>query len=277
LFWAIRGGGGNFGVVTRFEFRLHPVGPDVVAGLIVFPIAEAKSVLQQYRAFAAKAPEDLSVWALLRKAPPLPVLPEPVHGTGIVALALVYNGDPADGSKIIQPLRTFGNPVGEFVGILPYVDWQKMFDPLLGPGARNYWKSHNLATLDDGLLDTVIAYAQTLPSPQCEIFIAAIGGATARPAPSAAAYPHRDAQFVMNVHGRWESPADDERCIAWARAFFNASAPFATGGAYVNFLTADEGDRIRSAYGDNYDRLCRVKRSYDPKNLFRMNQNIQPV
>jgi FAD/FMN-containing dehydrogenase len=277
LFWAIRGGGGNFGVVTRFEFRLHPVGPDVVAGLIVFPIAEAKSVLQQYRAFAAKAPEELSVWALLRKAPPLPFLPEPVHGTGIVALALIYNGDPADGSKIIQPLRAFGNPVGEFVGILPYVDWQKMFDPLLGPGARNYWKSHNLATLDDGLLDTVIAYAQTLPSPQCEIFIAAIGGATARPAPSAAAYPHRDAQFVMNVHGRWESPADDERCIAWARAFFNASAPFATGGAYVNFLTADEGERIRSAYGDNYDRLCRVKRTYDPKNLFRMNQNIQPV
>jgi len=277
LYWALRGGGGNFGVVTRFEFRLHPVGPDVLSGLIVYPISEAKSVLQQYREFLAKAPDELSVWTVLRKAPPLPFLPETVHGKGIIALALIYAGDPKEGEPLIKPLRKFGTPLGEHVGVQPYVAWQQAFDPLLTAGARNYWKSHNFSTLKDGLLDAVIAYVGKLPSPQCEIFFGAIGGATTRPAPDSTAYPHRDAKFVMNVHGRWEDPADDKRCIGWARDYFNASAPFASGGVYVNFLTADEGDRVRSAYGPNYDRLAQVKRKYDPDNLFRMNQNIEPA
>jgi len=277
LYWALRGGGGNFGVVTRFEFRLHPVGPDVLSGLIVYPISEAKSVLQQYREFLAKAPDELSVWTVLRKAPPLPFLPETVHGKGIIALALIYAGDPKEGEPLIKPLRKFGTPLGEHVGVQPYVAWQQAFDPLLTAGARNYWKSHNFSTLKDGLLDAVIAYVGKLPSPQCEIFFGAIGGATTRPAPDSAAYPHRDAKFVMNVHGRWEDPADDKLCIGWARDYFNASAPFASGGVYVNFLTADEGDRVRSAYGPNYDRLAQVKRKYDPDNLFRMNQNIEPA
>ena len=277
LFWALRGGGGNFGVVTRFEFRLHPVGPDVLSGLIVYPISEAKTVLQQYRDFCAKAPEELAVWAVLRQAPPLPFLPKEVHGQGVVALALLYAGDPKQGTPLIAPLRTFGTPLGEHVGVQPYVAWQQAFDPLLTAGARNYWKSHNLATLQEGLFDAVIAAVGTLPSPQCEIFFGAIGGATTRPAPDAAAYAHRDAQFVMNVHGRWEAPADDTRGIGWARDFFKASAPFASGGAYVNFLTADEGDRVRAAYGPNYARLAQVKRTYDPDNLFRTNQNIAPA
>ena len=277
LFWALRGGGGNFGVVTRFEFRLHPLGPDVLSGLIVFPIAEAKSVLRQYREFMARAPESLSVWAVLRPAPPLPFLPESVHGTGILALALIYAGDPKQGEPLIAPLRRFGTPVGEHIGVQPYAAWQQAFDPLLTPGARNYWKSHNFAKLEDGLLDVVVEYVGKLPSPQCEIFIAAIGGATAKPAPESAAYAHRDTQFVMNVHGRWEDPADDARGIAWARDFFRAAAPFSTGSVYVNFLTADEVDRVRSAYGPNYDRLARAKRQYDPHNRFRMNQNIGPA
>src|SRR5260221_110509 len=170
LFWALRGGGGNFGVVTRFEFRLHPVGPEVLSGLIVYPIAEAKAVLQQYRDFMAKAPEELSVWTVLRKAPPLPFLPESVHGTEVVVLALVYAGDPKVGEGLIDPLRKFGTPVGEHVGVQPYVNWQQAFDPLLTPGARNYWKSHNFSTLKDELFDTVIEYIGTLPDPQCEIF-----------------------------------------------------------------------------------------------------------
>ncbi len=167
--------------------------------------------------------------------------------------------------------------MGEHVGVQPYVAWQQAFDPLLTAGARNYWKSHNLSTLQDGLFDAVIAAVGTLPSPQCEIFFGAIGGATTRPAPDATAYAHRDAQFVMNVHGRWDAAADDTRGIGWARDFFQASAPFASGGVYVNFLTADEGDRVRAAYGPNYDRLAQVKRTYDPDNLFRMNQNIAPA
>jgi FAD/FMN-containing dehydrogenase len=277
LFWALRGGGGNFGVVTRFEFRLHPVGPDVLSGLIVYPISQAKSVLQQYRDFVAKAPDDLAVWTVLRQAPPLPFLPKESHGKGMIALALIYAGDPKQGASLVEPLRTFGTPLGEHVGVQPYVAWQQAFDPLLTAGARNYWKSHNFSTLADGLFDVVVAYVGKLPSPQCEIFFGALGGATTRPAPGATAYPHRDAQFVMNFHGRWETPADDTRCIGWARDFFKASAPFASGSVYVNFLTADEGDRVRAAYGSNYDRLAQAKRTYDPDNLFRMNQNITPA
>ncbi len=275
LFWALRGGG-NFGVVTRFEFRLHPVGPDVLSGLIVYPLSEAKPVLRGYRDVTAKAPNDLSVWALLRQAPPLPFLPKEVHGQGIVAIALLYAGHPKQGEPLIEPLRKFGTPVGEHVGVQPYTAWQQAFDPLLTAGARNYWKSHNFSKLQDGLLDVVIDYVGRLPSPECEIFFGALGGATARPGPDATAYPHRDAQFVMNFHGRWVDPADDVRCIGWAREFFNASAPFAGGSVDVNFVTADEGNRVRADYGSNYDRLARVKRRYDPSNLFRMNQNIKP-
>jgi len=277
LFWALRGGSGNFGVVTRFEFRLHPVGPNVLSGLIVYPFAQAKQVLQQYRDFLAQAPDELSVWTVLRKAPPLPFLPEQVHGTEILALALLYTGDPSQGEALIEPLRKFGTLVGEHVGVQPYTAWQQAFDPLLAPGARNYWKSHNFSKLDDNLFDAVIEYIGKLPSPQCEIFFGAIGGATTRPAPDSAAYAHRDAQFVMNVHGRWDDAADDERCMNWARDFYKASAPFASSGVYVNFLTADETDRVRSAYGPNYDRLTQVKRMYDPANLFCTNQNIQPA
>jgi FAD/FMN-containing dehydrogenase len=194
----------------------------------------------------------------------------------MVALALIYVGDPQKGERLIEPLRKFGTLTGEHVGVQPYTAWQQAFDPLLTAGARNYWKSHNFTTLSDGLFDAVIEYISKPPSPHCEIFIGALGGATARPAPDSAAYPHRDAQFVLNVHGRWEDAADDARAIKWARDFFNASAPFATGGVYVNFLSEDEGDRVRAAYGPNYDRLARVKRQYDPDNLFRVNQNIKP-
>jgi FAD/FMN-containing dehydrogenase len=277
LFWALRGGSGNFGVVTRFEFRLHDVGPDLLSGLIVYPLSETKTVLQQYREFVAKAPDELSVWTVMRQAPPLPFLPAEVHGKEVVVLALLYAGDPKQGEELIQPLRKFGKPVGEHVGVQPYAAWQKAFDPLLTPGARNYWKSHNFTTIADGLIDVVIDYVNRLPSPHCEIFFGGIGGATKRPAPDATAYPHRDAEFVMNVHGRWETPQEDERCIAWSRDYFRASAPFASGGAYVNFLTADETDRVRAAYGANYDRLARVKARYDPSNLFRTNWNVKPA
>ncbi|MDB5745124.1 MAG: linked oxidase domain protein [Polaromonas sp.] len=277
LFWALRGGSGNFGVVTRFDFRLHPVGPNVLAGLIVYPFSEAKAVLRQYRDFMARAPDDLSVWTVLRKAPPLPFLPEAVHGQEVIVLALLYTGDPGEGQSLVEPLRGFATPVGTHVGVMPYVAWQQAFDPLLTPGARNYWKSHNFSELQDGLFDAVIDFIATLPSPQCEIFFGAIGGATLGPAADSAAYAHRDARFVMNVHGRWDDPADDERCMRWARDFFQASAPFASGGVYVNFLTADEGGRVQAAYGQNYARLAQVKRKYDPANLFCTNQNIVPA
>jgi FAD/FMN-containing dehydrogenase len=276
LFWAIRGGGGNFGVVTEFEFNLHPVGPEILAGLIVFPFDQAKQVLTQYREFVESAPEELNVWVVLREAPPLPFLPREFHGRKVVVLVIFYAGDIAEGEKLIEPLRSFGEIYGEDIDVQPYTEWQQTFDPLLTPGARNYWKSHNFSELSDGALDSIVEFAGRLPSPQCEIFIDLIAGAPNRVPADAMAYGSRDARFVLNVHARWDEPAQDEKCIAWARAFFKASAPYASTGAYVNFMTQEEGDRVTAAYGTNYARLVQIKKQYDPENLFHLNQNIKP-
>ena len=275
LFWAIRGGGGNFGVVTRFEFALYPVGPEILAGLLVFPLDQARQVLQKHREFVTSAPEELNIWVVLRKAPPLPFLPENVHGKEVIVLAIFYSGDISEGEKLIGTLRSFGAPYGEHIGPMPYAQWQQAFDPLLTPGARNYWKSHNLTQLSDGALDSIVEFARKLPSPQCEIFVALVSGAANRVSSDAMAYGHRDAKFILNVHGRWDEPAEDKTCIAWARAFFEASKPYASTGAYVNFMTGDEGDRVAAAYGANYDRLKKIKKKYDPENIFHNNQNIK--
>ncbi|WP_322013142.1 FAD-binding oxidoreductase [Paraburkholderia sp. J12] len=276
LFWAIRGGGGNFGIVTLFEFQLHPVGPEVFGGLVVLPLEQAKEALRKYRAATDGMPDELSVWAVLRLAPPLPFLAPEIHGTPIIAFASCYTGPVADGPAALEPVRHFGIPCGEHLGPMPYAMWQQAFDPLLTPGARNYWKSHNLTELPDGLLDVLIDAIDRLPSPQCEIFFGQIGGQTTRVPAEATAYPNRDAKYVMNVHGRWADASDDARCIGWARAFFEAAAPFALGSVYVNFLTQEETGRIGAAYGPNYDRLVAVKTRYDPHNLFHHNQNIKP-
>ncbi|HEV8201034.1 MAG TPA: FAD-binding oxidoreductase [Candidatus Polarisedimenticolia bacterium] len=277
LFWALRGGGGNFGVVTRFEFRLHPVGPNLLSGLVVYGLDEAGPVLRRYREFALAAPDDLTVWVVIRKAPPLPFLPPEVHGREVVVLAMLYAGDPAEGERLTAPLHSFGRPLGAHAGVQPYAGWQQAFDPLLAAGARNYWKSHNLTGLPDGLLDTLVEHAAHLPTPSTEIILAALGGATMRPAPDATAYAARDTRFIVNIHGRWEDASDDARGIGWTRTLFQAAAPFATGAAYINFMTADEQDRVRAVYGVNFDRLAKVKRTYDPANLFSVNQNIAPA
>jgi FAD/FMN-containing dehydrogenase len=275
LFWALRGGGGNFGVVTEFEFALHPVGPEILAGLIVFPFAQAKQVLTRYRQFAGTAPEELNVWVVLRQAPPLPFLPQNAHGKEVVVLPVFYSGAASAGQKLIEDLRGLGDVLGEHVSVQPYCEWQKAFDPLLTRGARNYWKSHNFTELSDGALNAIIEYAGKLPSPQCEIFIGHVAGAANRVAPNAMAYAHRDARFVLNVHGRWDSPAEDARCIEWARAFFRASVPYASAGAYVNFMTEEESGRVAAAYGSNFTRLVEIKKRYDPENVFHHNQNIK--
>jgi FAD/FMN-containing dehydrogenase len=277
LFWGLRGGGGNFGIVTRFEYQLHPVGPNVLCGLIVFPFDQAKSVITQFARFTETMPDELNVWMVTRKAPPLPFLPKTVHGKEIVALAICYTGDPAEGEKHIEPLRGFGTAHGEHIGVQPYTDWQQAFDPLLTSGARNYWKSHNFSSLGEGAVDAIIEYAGTLPSSQCEIFIATLGGQTGRAQSEAMAYSSRDANYVLNVHARWETAAEDERCIDWAREFFTRTQPYASDGAYINFLTDDETDRIAFAYGASYERLVELKKKFDPTNLFRVNQNILPA
>jgi FAD/FMN-containing dehydrogenase len=243
---------------------------------MVFPFDQARSVLTQFARFTETMPDELAVWMVTRKAPPLPFLPEAMHGKEMIALALCYTGDPAEGAKLIEPLRGFGTLAGEHVGVQTYSAWQQAFDPLLTAGARNYWKSHNFAVLGEGAIASIVEFAGRLPSPQCEIFIATIGGQTARVAPEAMAYSNRDTNYVMNVHGRWDTAAEDERGVAWAREFFAKAQPYASGGAYINFLTQEEGERVASAYGATYRRLVEIKRKYDPGNLFRMNQNIRP-
>ncbi len=276
LFWGIRGGGGNFGIVTSFEYQLHDVGPELLAGLIVHDAGDGLAALEFYREFAAQAPDELTTWVVMRKAPPLPFLDEAVHGTNVVIFALLYNGDIAEGEEAIASLRAFGNPVGEHIGPNPYTGWQQAFDPLLTAGARNYWKSHNFGELSDETIGTLLRYAGDLPSDFSEIFIAQMGGATSRTANDATAYVGRDAAFVLNVHTRWEEAADDDRSVAWARDFFDATLPAAIGGAYVNFMTAEESGRVEAAYGANHERLVAIKDEYDPHNMFRLNQNIAP-
>ncbi|MCX6151792.1 MAG: FAD-binding oxidoreductase [Ignavibacteriales bacterium] len=277
LFWAIRGGGGNFGIVTSFEFQLHNVGPEVLAGLIIHPINAARDTLRFYRDFIKSTPDDFVCWFVLRKAPPLPFLAPEWHGKEILALAVCYSGKVEQGERIAKPLRSYGRPLADIIGPMQYKNWQTVLDPLLTPGMRNYWKSHDFLELSDGLIDTLIEYARKIPDPQTEIAMAQLGGKVSKIPIDATAYTHRDAQYIMNVHGRWEDSAKDEACIAWARGLYQAVTPYATGGVYVNFLTQEEQDRVHNAYGSNYNKLVEIKIKYDPNNFFSINQNISPT
>jgi FAD/FMN-containing dehydrogenase len=212
---------------------------------------------------------------VLRKAPPLPFLPQDIHGKEIFVIAAMYAGSIKDGEKALEPLRKFGQPVADVIGTVPFEGWQQSLDPLLTPGFRNYWKSHNFLALSDELMDTLLDYTLKLPSPYSEIFLAQLGGQINRVSPGATAYPHRDANFVMNVHARWQDQSEDDRCIEWARKLFDSTAKYSTGGVYVNFIS--EGEQlVHSAFGKNMDRLSKLKAKLDPGNFFRTNQNIQP-
>jgi FAD/FMN-containing dehydrogenase len=277
LFWALRGGGGNFGVVTSFEFKLHPLGPEVLSGLIVHPLERARELLPEFRRIANEAPDELTTWVVMRKAPPLPFLPTEWHGKEVLIFAACYSGDLKEGEKATKALRALGKPIVDVISPHPFAGWQAAFDPLLTPGARNYWKSHDFTDLPDAAIKVILDAVRTLPSPECEVFIAHVGGAMARVPANATAWPNRDAHFIMNVHTRWRDKAQDGACVAWARQLFESVAPFASGSVYVNFMPDDEKERVEKAYGSNYRRLAEIKRRYDPGNLFRMNQNIQPT
>jgi FAD/FMN-containing dehydrogenase len=276
LFWALRGGGGNFGIVTSFEFQLHELGPEVLAGLVVHPFDNARMVLEQYRQALETAPDELTCWVVMRQAPPLPFLPAEWHGREVLVLAMCYCGDLVEGETATAGLRSIGKPIADVVSPNPFAGWQQAFDPLLTPGARNYWKSHDFTQLSDATIDILIDAIRTLPGPECEIFVGHVGGAAGRVAQDATAFPQRNSHFVMNVHARWREPAMDQACIGWARKVFEAAKPHAAGTAYINFMPEDEVDRVEAAYGGNYRRLVEIKRRHDPHNLFRMNQNVRP-
>jgi FAD/FMN-containing dehydrogenase len=276
VFWALRGGGGNFGIVTSFEFKLHPLGPEVLSGLIVHPLENAAELLRAFRRIAHEMPDELTTWVVIRKAPPLPFLPPEWHGREVLIFAACYAGDIEAGKKAVAPLRGLGKPIADVIASHPFTAWQAMFDPLLTAGARNYWKSHDFNDLSDAAIKVILDGARTLPTPECELFIAHVGGAMARISSDATAWSNRKPHFIMNVHTRWRDKEQDAACIAWTRKLFDAAAPFASGSVYVNFMPNDEGARIENAYGANYERLADIKRRYDPDNLFRMNQNIRP-
>jgi FAD/FMN-containing dehydrogenase len=279
LFWAIRGGGGNFGIVTSFEYRLHPIGPIVLAGPIFHPHEDAPEVLRFYREFIAAAPDELNTIVELSVAPPLPFLPEEVHGKPVVMVGACYAGPPDEGVEVVRPLKQFGRPIVDLLEPKRYTALQSMFDPFVPHGWYRYWKSVELPPLTDDAIDTLVEHSSAPTSPKSYTIVFQLGGALARVGEDETAFSQRDAAHNVNINAVWtEEDPDAERHIAWARDFFDAMQPHAGGRVYVNFLGEEGGNRVRQAYGaQNYERLVELKRAYDPTNFFRMNQNISPT
>lgn len=268
LFWAIRGGGGNFGIVTSFEYRLHPLG-QVLAGPLLHPLERARDVLRFHRDFVAGVPDELTVYAGFLTDP---------AGNKLVGLVPCYAGDDLEeGQRLIQPLREFGPPVADLVASIPYTALQSSFDEAFPAGRQNYWKSSLLPVLSDGAIDTIVDFAAAMTSPLSSIFIHHYHGAYSRIDPTATAYAHRDPCHDVLILAAWTDPAESDMHVGWARDFFKAMQPHVANKVFPNMLSHDEDvERIRSAYGDNYDRLVEIKQKYDPTNFFRMNQNIRP-
>lgn len=276
LFWGVRGGGGNFGVVTSFKFKSHKLNPEIFCGLIVKPFSEARDYLKFHYDYVQKMPDEMSIWGVMRLAPPLPFLPEEVHGQRVMVIAFMYTGSEEEGMELIQPIRDFGTTLGEVPHMAPFTAWQSAFDGLQEEGFRNYWKSHNFPAVNGELIEILCNAIENQPSPMCEIFLPHLGGAVSQVDPMATAYHYRSAPFLMNVHTRWEDAADDDRMIAWARKVYEDTKPHAEG-VYVNFMSDEGQDRVRDAYPKaTWDRLVEIKRKYDPNNQFRLNQNIKP-
>jgi FAD/FMN-containing dehydrogenase len=279
LMWGLRGGGGNFGVVTAFDYRLHEVGPTVFAGPIYYALEDAPEVLRFYRDWIADAPDELTTIVQLRKAPPLAFLPADVHGRPVLAVVCCYAGSAERGDEVLAPLRRFGAPLIDAVGLRQYVELQELFNASVPHGWHYYWKSWELPPLTDGAIDTLVEQAWRISSPRSYIIVFQLGGAVARVGEQATAYPQRDAAHNVNINAAWlPDDREPERHVEWARACFAALEPFAEGRAYVNFLGDEGADRVRAAYGEEkYVRLVALKRAHDPENVFALNQNIAPA
>jgi hypothetical protein len=270
LFWAVRGGGGNFGVATSFEFALHPQG-DVLGAILVYPVARAADLLAFYREFTATAPEELNADGIVGT--------DPESGARVAIIAVCWVGDPAEGQRAIESLRRLGEPLFEMVGPVPYAAWQQAFDTENPSGRRYYWKGNLLRDLPDAVLEAVVDLASAPPLPGLMIAFESYRGAMNRVSASATAFPHRDAHYQLVISGGWDDPADDQVGIGWVRGLHAATEAYALNGGFLNFNAMDETDRsrrVRAGFGQNWDRLVEIKRRYDPHNLFRENNNIVP-
>ncbi|HSF14862.1 MAG TPA: FAD-binding oxidoreductase [Vicinamibacteria bacterium] len=268
LFWGVRGGGGNFGIVTNFEYQLHPVKA-VLGGMLLHPIERARETLFHYRGLMETAPDELTIFAALMTTP---------DGAPVVAFLVGYCGPPSEGEKVLRPLREFGPPLVDQIEPMPYPKLQSMLDEGFPAGLQVYWRSNFLAGIPDEALDELIQQFSRVTSPLSALMLEPLGGAVARVGSEETAFNHRDAAYNLAVIGRWQAPNEEKTHIAWTRTAHEAMERFATGGVYVNYLGEEGQDRVRAAYGDaKYRRLVALKDKYDPENLFRCNQNIQPT
>jgi FAD/FMN-containing dehydrogenase len=277
LFWGVRGGGGNFGIATSFEYRLHEVGPVVLAGVVGYALEDADEVLRAYADIVADAPDELTTIVTLRRVPALPVYPEELHGRTVVNIGACYAGDLETGEQVVRPLRELAEPLYDVLIPKAFADLQRMFDATVPRGWHYYWKTWEVPELADAVIDRLTDAASDLPTEQSYVIIFQLGGAIARVPDDATAYPQRDAAFNVNINGIWLPGEDREPPVRWVRELHGALEPLAGGRAYVNFLGQEEPDRVRDVYGpEKYARLVALKDRWDPENLFRSNQNIRP-
>jgi FAD/FMN-containing dehydrogenase len=276
LLWGLRGGGGNFGVVTQFEFNLHPLGPVVYAGPIFYPANAARDLLHAFRDWAANAPDEITAVVNLTTAPPLPVIPEQWHGKKVAALIAASTGPVEEGEALVHPFREVAEPIADLLGPMPYHVIQTLIDPLWQKGIHSYFKATNLTRVDDELIGRLCEIHLSAPGPQCEIHLHQMGGAVKRVAQDATAFPERSMPFLLNAVTGWHEPGVGEAHREWARAVIGSASDASSGRAYVNFLA--DTDAARTSYGNQtYARLVSLKRKYDPTNAFRLNQNIEPL
>ncbi|MCM4173818.1 FAD-binding oxidoreductase [Arenibacter sp. TNZ] len=276
LFWALRGGGGNFGVVTSFEFKLHELGPEIMTAQIFYPIEDAKQVLKFYSEFTSSAAEELAGYALVVKVPPADPFPEALQGKIAIALVVSYAGSLDDGKTALEPLENFGNPILRVIMPMSYIALQTSFDKGAPKGMRYYWKAHYIDHLSDEAIDVFVNNTNHIPGELSVVGFEPFGGAITRVEESATAFPQRSASYVLGVWSGWMEAENDEKNINWTREFYNKMTPFASGGAYSNYLDNDDSDKIIASFGSNYSRLQDVKYKYDPNNFFKLNLNIIP-
>jgi FAD/FMN-containing dehydrogenase len=275
LFWAIRGGGGNFGVVTSFDFQLHPVR-EIYGGPILYELSDAAAVLAFYRDFIADAPEEFGGFPAWQIAPPLPFIPEDRHGEPFLVFVACWAGPIEEGAAALKPLREVAPVVAAGVGPMPYPALNSAFDGLVPPGLQHYWKANFVKELTDEAIAAHLEHGPKVPVVNSTVHIYPINGACHRVASDATAFAYRDATFATVIAGMWPDPAQNEANTAWVRDFYEATAPHSEEGGYVNFMAGDDQERVKANYRQNYDRLVDVKRKYDPDNLFHLNQNITP-